>query len=298
MAQGTVYNIQRMSIQDGPGIRTTVFLKGCPLHCLWCSNPESQTLQPQLLYFKNLCMGCGACMTVCPQDAVVRREDGKYGRNLERCTNCAACTTVCRPKARELSGKVMSVREIMDVVRKDAVFYANSGGGLTIGGGEPTLAGDFFLELLRTAREEALHVAVDTCGFCPEDRFAQVLELADLLLFDCKHMNPVRHMELTGQDNILILRNLRAALESGVAVRIRVPLIPGMNDGEENLADMAHFLGEFGRSDLDLIPCHMFGRSKYQALGKRVPQLRQYTPEELKNVLERMKKYGLDYTVI
>ena len=226
MSQGMIYNIQRMSVQDGPGLRTTVFLKGCPLRCLWCSNPESQQFTPQMLLFDNLCVSCGACMQVCPNGAVVPLENGKMGRDTEKCTHCGACTEVCPNKARVMSGRIMTVEEVMEVVRKDWLFYENSGGGVTFGGGEPTAGGQFFLDLVQTAHDEGLHVTVDTCGFCPEDRFDKTIGLADLFLFDCKHMDPEQHKKLTGQDNALILRNLEAALSSSTEVRVRMPLMP------------------------------------------------------------------------
>ena len=263
MSQGMIYNIQRMSVQDGPGLRTTVFLKGCPLRCLWCSNPESQQFTPQMLLFDNLCVSCGACVQVCPN------------------------------KARVMSGRIMTVEEVMEVVRKDWLFYENSGGGVTFGGGEPTAGGQFFLDLVQTAHDEGLHVTVDTCGFCPEDRFDKTIGLADLFLFDCKHMDPEQHKKLTGQDNALILRNLEAALSSSTEVRVRMPLMPGLNDSDENLATMAAFLGRFGRKQVEIMPCHAFGKSKYAALGKPYPDVQQYTPEGLKAAEERFARHGL-----
>lgn len=157
----------------------------------------------------------------------------------------------------------------------------------------PSAGGDFFLDLLHAAHDEALHVTVDTCGFCPEDRFAETIALADLLLFDCKHMDPEEHKKLTGQDNALILRNLEAALSSSTEVRVRMPLMPDLNDSEENLAAMAAFLGRFDRHEVEIMPCHAFGRSKYAALGKPYPPVRQYAPEELETVKERFARLGL-----
>lgn len=292
MSQGYIYNIQRMSVHDGPGLRTTVFLKGCPLKCLWCSNPESQRTKPQIMVFKNLCTGCGACAEVCPSGAVVA-EEGVYGRDLEKCTDCGKCAEVCPSKAREMSGKTMSVEEVMQVVRKDSLFYDNSGGGVTFGGGEPTSGGEFFLEMVQAAKDEGYHVTVDTCGFCPEERFDKTIALADLFLFDCKHMDSDQHKMLTGVDNTLILRNMRAALESGKEVHIRMPLMPGMNDTEENIAAMAEFFREFDRTEIEIMPCHAFGKSKYFALDKPLPEVEQYTPEQLNGVLEIFARHGL-----
>jgi len=292
MSQGIIYNIQRMSTKDGPGIRTTVFLKGCPLRCLWCSNPESQSYSPQLLFFSHLCTGCGACVPVCPYGAISIKE-GRSTLSREDCINCGRCATACPSKAREISGRVMTVDEVMSVLRKDSLFYENSGGGITFGGGEPTSGGQFFLDMAEAALYEGWHVALDTCGYCPEDSFAKALKVVDLLLFDCKHMDPEAHKKLTGVDNTLILNNMRTALTSGREVRIRMPLMPGLNDSEENIAAMADFFLPFGRSEIDIMPCHAFGRNKYVALDKDLPTVRQYSPEELKAVQERFARHGL-----
>ena len=298
MSQGTVYNIQRMSTKDGPGVRTTVFIKGCPLHCLWCSNPESQSFVPQLMYFDNLCAGCGRCTQVCSQHGLAV-EHGKSTRAAKDvCTNCGECTTVCPNKAREMSGRAMSVEDVMEVVRKDALFYENSGGGVTFGGGEPTCAGQFLLDMMQACLQEGYHVTVDTCGHCQPEMFDKVLALGDLFLFDCKHMDPERHKALTGQDNTLILRNMRAALESGKEVHIRMPLMPDLNDSDENLAAMAAFFAPFGRHEIEVMPCHTFGRNKYSALGLEQPHVGQYTPEQLKDVLARFERHGLTAVIV
>jgi len=297
MSQGMIYNIQRMSIHDGPGLRTTVFLKGCPLRCLWCSNPESQKTTPQMLYFEAQCTGCGTCNDVCPNDAVIPLGE-KFGRDTAKCTDCGLCAESCPTKAREMSGRLMTVEEVMKEVQKDSLFYENSGGGVTFGGGEPTAGGQFFLDMLEAVHNEGFHVTVDTCGFCPAERFDKTIELADLFLFDCKHMDPEQHKKLTGQDNAIILRNMRAALSSGKQVRIRMPLMPNMNDSEENIAAMAEFFKEFDRNEIEIMPCHAFGKSKYLALGKSLPEVSQYTPEQLKVVLERFARHGLNPVIV
>ena len=281
-----------MSTKDGPGIRTTVFLKGCPLRCLWCSNPESQSFSPQMLFFSHLCTGCGACLSVCPSGAI-GFEDGRSTLDREKCTDCGACAAVCPSKAREMSGRVMTVDEVLSVVAKDSLFYENSGGGVTFGGGEPTSGGQFFLDMAEAVLYEGWHVTVDTCGYCPEERFDKTLKVVDLLLFDCKHMDPEQHKALTGVDNALILRNMRAALESRRKVRIRMPLMPGLNDSDENLDAMATFLRPYGKTEIDIMPCHAFGRNKYAALGKPLPPVRQYEAEELKEVQARFERHGL-----
>jgi pyruvate formate lyase activating enzyme len=296
MARAVIYNIQRMSTKDGPGLRTTVFLKGCALRCLWCSNPESQSFVPELMVFENLCTGCGHCREVCPEHAVVRAGN-VFNRDTRLCTNCGACVPGCPARAREMSGKIMDVDAVMAELRKDALFYANSDGGVTIGGGEPTLAGDFLLELLGACRDEGYHTCVDTCGFCPPDFFGEVVGLTDLFLFDCKHMEPAGHAELTGQDNAGILANLRAALSSGVATRVRVPLIPDRNDSPDNIRAMSDMLKPYAVREVDVLPYHAFGRNKYAALRMEYPELRAYTPEELRAVLDRFSDCGLKAVV-
>lgn len=297
MESGIVYNIQRMSTKDGPGLRTTVFLKGCPLHCLWCSNPESQSFHPQLLLFENLCQSCGACERVCQHGAVTQNGDA-YNRDRALCRDCGACAEVCPTKARVMSGKRMSVEGVMDIVDRDSLFYANSDGGVTFGGGEPTAAGNFLVALLQDCADKGYHTCVDTCGVCPPEQFRKVMSLTDLFLFDCKHMDPEEHRRLTGLDNTVILENLRQVLESGKAVHIRVPLMPRLNDSEENIAAMADFLHRYGKTEVDVLPCHAFGGSKYDALCLPRPTVAAYPTDELKKVLERFARNNLNVTIV
>lgn len=297
MQSGMVYNIQRMSTQDGPGMRTTVFLKGCPLRCLWCSNPESQSFKPQLMVFPNLCTRCGRCAAVCPHGAITEEEDG-FNRDLSRCVDCGACVPDCPSKARVMSGEEMSVEEVMHIVRKDALFYSNSDGGVTFGGGEPTSAGDFLLALMDASIKDGYHICLDTCGYCPPEKFKKALERSDLLLFDCKHMDPAEHKKLTGVDNGVILENLRTVLASKKPVQIRIPLMPDLNDSEENIAALAAFLKEYDKTEVDVLPCHAFGRNKYNALRLPVPGMEAYEPAHLEEVLGRFASHGLKVNII
>lgn len=297
MESGIVYNIQRMSTKDGPGLRTTVFLKGCPLHCLWCSNPESQSFHPQLLLFENMCRSCGACERVCPHGAVVKTGD-VYNRDRALCKDCGACVEVCSAKARVMSGRRMTVQDVMAVVDRDNLFYANSDGGVTFGGGEPTAAGDFLLALLHDCAGKGYHICVDTCGMCAPGQFRKVMELTDLFLFDCKHMDPEEHRRLTGLGNSVILENLRQVLESGKDVRIRVPLMPDLNDSEENIRAMSAFLHQYGKTEVDVLPCHAFGSSKYDALRLPRPVMSAYPAEALKKVMERFAHADLKANIV
>ncbi len=291
---GVIYNIQRMSVHDGPGIRTTVFFKGCPLRCLWCSNPESQAHERRLLTFSNLCTRCGACASVCRAGAVYQKEDGTFGTNQESCIHDGACAEHCPTKARVVSGKTCSVEEIMSVVKKDGIFYRNSGGGVTFGGGECTSQASFLLKLLEACAAEGFHTCVDTCGHAEHKHFCDVAQHAELMLFDLKHMDPDAHHKLTGVDNHLILHNLERILsEELCTVRIRMPLIPDMNDSEENIAAMADFLNRFNIHAVEVMPYHTFGSNKYAALDLDPPQIRSYEPSELQNILGRFERHGL-----
>lgn len=296
--RGTLYNIQRMSVHDGPGLRTTVFFKGCPLRCLWCSNPESQAPAPQLMFFSDLCSGCGRCRQVCRYGAVTEK-DQVIGRDLSRCTGCGQCAAQCPTSASSLSGREYEVEEVMRVVRKDAAFFGNSGGGVTFSGGECTMQPDFLMALVDACQDEALHVCIDTCGQTDPVFFQALLRKADLFLFDIKQMDSEAHKRLTGVGNGLILRNLRTALAAcPEKIRIRIPLMPGLNDGEENIAAVAALLGEYGVRHVDVLPCHSFGSGKYRALSRPVPDVREFSPAGLHVALERFAARGLETEIV
>ena len=293
---GVVYNIQRMSTKDGPGLRTTVFLKGCFLHCPWCSNPESQGFKPQLMFFSNLCTSCGACEKVCEAGAVVRSGNG-IDVDRSFCTNCGTCTDVCPAKAREISGKRMTVTEVMRVVDSDSLFYSNSEGGITIGGGEPSAQADFLLALLDASVRNGYHTCVDTCGVCEPERFKEVIRRTELFLYDCKHMDSAEHKRLVGRGNEVVLENLRNIFEAKKEVRIRIPLIPGINDTERNIAALAFFLQKYSMNAVDVLPCHTFGYSKYDAIHMPRPTIVPYEKEELDEALSRFAAHDLKTTI-
>ena len=293
-----LYNIQRMSVHDGPGLRTTVFFKGCPLRCLWCSNPESQAAARQLMFFQNLCSGCGNCLRVCPHGAAVEKE-GRVSRDFSRCTACGACAGQCPTEACCMTGREYTVGETMNVIRKDASFFNNSDGGVTFSGGECTMQGAFLMELVDACQSEGLHTCIDTCGQTDPGFFDRLLNKADLFLFDIKHMDSARHKRLTGMGNELIQRNLAAALTAfPEKIRIRIPLMPGLNDDGENIAAVAALLKPYGVRHADVLPCHFFGGNKYGALGLPRPDVREYDPDELKNVLARFAAHGLETEIV
>lgn len=285
--KGRVLNIQRYSLHDGSGIRTLVFLKGCPLHCLWCSNPESQLHSPQLGFIASRCVGAGgvcggACLSVCPVAAL--RLDSEDTPIIDRqvCDACGLCVKACPEDALEVVGRDMTVDEVIVEVEKDRPFYRRSGGGVTIGGGEPLTQYRFTAALLEAAHGVYLHTALETSGFAAWEHFEPVLKHVDLLQIDLKHMDPVRHRELTGQSNELIIENLRRVLsvKSPQDVIVRFPVIPGCNDSAENIRDMADFVMGLGYKQIELIPYHRMGISKYAQYGMAYPLPECESPSE------------------
>ena len=262
---GIVFDIQRCSLNDGPGIRTTVFLKGCPLRCIWCHNPESYHPEPQVMYIARKCTLCGRCAVVCPQHSV-----SPAGHEIDRagCIACGHCAEVCLCDAIEICGRTMSVEEVLAEVRKDRLFYRTSGGGLTLSGGEPMFQADFALALAKAAQEEGIHVAVETSGMCRWDVLEGMLPYTDLFLFDCKETDPARHRAFTGADNTLILENLRRLNDSGAHIILRCPIIPGCNDREEHLKAIATLAGSLDHVQrIDVEPFHPLGLGKEAQLG-------------------------------
>ena len=279
-----VFNIQSYSIHDGPGIRVTVFLKGCPLRCLWCANPESNSPVPQLMTYNTKCTGCGACVKACPQKAVRLTEiDGavKQETNRSLCVNCASCVPVCPADARELAGKEMTVRDVLDRVLQDKLFLDASGGGMTISGGEFLAHPAFSEALLRAAQEAELHTAVESCSFAPRETIDRVFPYVNLGLLDVKHMDPAKHREYTGVSNELILDNIRHIYRDlHVPVIVRVPVIPGHNDDDENIAATARFASDLGPdAAVHLLPYHRLGDSKLESLGE-TPRLHLEIPSD------------------
>jgi pyruvate formate lyase activating enzyme len=296
-ATGLVFNIQNYSIHDGPGIRTIVFLKGCPLSCLWCCNPESISSQPELGFRQSLCNGCGQCVSVCPSKALSLAEgtnDLKIDRVL--CDNCGACVEVCAPKALIIYGQKMTVEEVVNEVLKDAPFYRRSGGGVTVSGGEPLRQPEFLLGILKACRQAGLHTAIETSGYCSSRTFSSVLDQIDHVMFDLKVMDAERHLELTGKKNDLILKNARLLAKARCTVQPRMPLIPGINDSEDNLSMLASFLHSVGWRSVELMPYHEFARSKYAALGRpyKMDNVPTAKPEDAEKVSKLLKKHGIE----
>ena len=266
--QGMVFNIQRYSIHDGPGIRTTVFLKGCPLRCFWCQNPESQSGKPEILLDSRKCTLCGLCYHACQHDAIRLDEDRPvFLRGA--CRGCGQCVAVCPNEVRRVSGRSMTVAEVMREVVKDLKFYENSGGGVTLSGGEPLAQPDFARQFLKECKQSDLHTTLDTCGYAPWSEIEKLLDYVDLVYFDIKHLNAAKHDEATGQDNRLILENARK-IAKRKPMRIRIPLIPGFNDSVEVVGEIAAFVrNELNGLDIDLLPYNRMGEVKYDFLDKK-----------------------------
>ena len=273
-------------------------MKGCPLKCAWCSNPESQKARPEIMFYREKCIGCEACLGVCPNAALLK---AAFPRTPETCLGCGRCVEVCFAEARHLVGRRVTVAEVLQIITSDRVFYEQSGGGVTVGGGEPTLQAGFVFELLAACRREALHTALETCGYAPWRNMQKVLHHVDQLLFDIKHLDPVRHRELTGVDNARILENARRASRQVGEMVVRFPLIPGCNNDEGNLHALGRFVKEELRrvNRLDLLPYHSTGESKSVRLFRDYP-LTGRTPLEKEEALraqEILRSYGLDVHV-
>lgn len=267
---GYIFDIQHFSLHDGPGVRSTVFFKGCPLSCRWCSNPESQSREPQLLHFANACKGCGLCLAACPNGALFQDEEGgTIGRRKDACALCGACARACPHDARQLSGRRASVAEVAAEVRQHWRIFTQSGGGVTLGGGEVLAQPRFLKALLATLHDElGFHTCIETSGHAPWPVMEAILPFLDLVLLDIKHVDDRRHREATGRSNGSILANARELARRPVPVVVRVPLVPGFNDGAADLHALAAFMGEAGLRAVEILPYHEFGISKYEALGR------------------------------
>lgn len=253
---GMIFDIERSSLVDGPGIRTTVFFKGCNLHCAWCHNPESQKATPQLMFYQNKCTGCGTCRSKCPNA-------------LESCDVCGTCALYCPSHARETCGEAYTVERLLAEVVKDKLFYESSGGGVTFSGGECMLQLDFLSEMLKKCKKEGIHTAVDTAGCVPYASFERILPDTDLFLYDIKCFDSETHKRYTGVGNELIKENLGRLFKTEKPIWVRIPIIPSVNDSEDEMRAIKQFLDAIGKPErVELLPYHAMGEHKYAALGK------------------------------
>jgi len=296
---GDIFDIQRFSINDGPGIRTTVFLKGCPLNCFWCCNPESQLATPELLYLESLCTRCGRCAAVCTNGATRDNQDGLPDIDRARCVACGECVKHCTAGARSIAGRTVTVAELMETIRKDQLFYRNSGGGVTLSGGEPTVQSQFCQALLAECHRWGVNTVLDTCGYVRWEVLKPILAHVDLVHYDLKHLEDARHMVGTGVSNEIILNNVRRIAKCGIPIVIRVPLIPGYNDTSDHIDLVGRFVESLNVARLDLLPYHQLGVNKYRRIGREYPAGDMGTLDEasVPATQRRLESFGLDVTI-
>ena len=298
---GMIFNIQKFSINDGPGIRTVVFFKGCPLKCTWCANPESQEPRLQIMWDEKKCLHCNTCVMSCPTLAV-KNVDGKIKVDHKRCSGAGVCSErgicieKCPAHALKAEGERKTVDEIMQVVMQDLPFYEESGGGVTLSGGEATMQPEFAIELLKALKAKNIHTAIETTGFASPAIFQRVIEYLDLLLFDIKHWNEAKHKEKTDVSNVPILKNMKYAIEAGKEVLPRLPVIPDYNNSLDDARGFVQRLKEVGAKRVQLLPFHQFGENKYHMLGRdyAFTDVKALHPEDLRDFQQIFIDNGIE----
>ncbi len=298
--KGFIFDIQHYAIYDGPGIRTTIFFKGCPLQCLWCHNPESQLLRPQVSYFSERCKRCGACVKACPNLALSLTNSGVEIKT-DLCKLCTTCIRVCPNKARALIGEEKTIEEIKDIICQDKPFYEGSGGGVTISGGEATLQSTFLIELLSSLKVEGIHTALETCGYFKKDLISKLVEVVDLFLYDIKHIDNEAHKKFTGVSNDIILSNFEKILEiiDSKRIIVRIPLIPNVNTNLRVVSQIAEYLIDKNYSGpIHLMPYNKLSKTKYDKVGKlnNYKDMGILTEDTIANISKEFEKYS--FTVI
>jgi pyruvate formate lyase activating enzyme len=291
--KGLVFNIQRFSVNDGPGIRTTVFFKGCPLHCKWCHNPESISPDPELVLRADRCVRCGDCYEHCKNHAVRKVDDG-FATIRDVCVECGECVEICSADARELAGKEMTKAQVMIELEKDVIFYEQSGGGASFSGGEPLLQHEFLLSLLTACKEQGIHTVVDTSGMTAPGILEQVSRYVDLFLYDLKILDDEKHRKYTGVSNSSIIGNLRLLSAWKKKVIIRVPIIPGVNDAPADILATGEFVASLGNvTEIHLLPYHTIGVEKYRRLGAAYEMQQTLPPsaDDLSIIVKELRKY-------
>jgi pyruvate formate lyase activating enzyme len=294
ISAGVVFDIKKFAIDDGPGIRTTVFFKGCPMRCWWCHNPEGQVMTPELMYRSMRCNGCDECVKVCPRNALSCVGKG-ISINRKRCSLCGKCCQECSTEALTIVGKEMSLNEVMKEIDKDSIFYEELEGGVTVSGGEPLFQPGFLDALLEDCMKRNIRTALDTCGYANRKSLDVISGKVDLFLFDLKIMNEERHRKYTGVSNKLILENFRRLAKNGSNILVRFPVIPAINDDEDNVTQTAEFAASCGTKNISLLPYHRSGIEKYAGLGKtyRLNKTRSPSDQELRQIKRRLEDSGI-----
>jgi pyruvate formate lyase activating enzyme len=288
-----IFNVMRFAVHDGPGIRTAVFFKGCPLSCWWCHNPESQSFQPDVLYSADRCRLCEACAHACPQHAIVRA--GDHMATTADCTRCGTCLDFCASDARAIAGRAMTVPEMLSEIERDTIFFDESGGGVTFTGGEPLAQPAALEALLHACRDRRINTAIETCGAAPRETFLRLCGLTDLVLFDIKLIDSERHRKFTGVPNTNILENLAALARSHRNVIVRVPVVPGVNDRADDVRGFAEVLAGLPVQRVELMPYHRAGAEKYRRLGREYKLSQTLRPSlaEMSRLAARIEAAGL-----
>lgn len=299
--KGIIFNVQHYSIHDGPGIRTTVFMKGCPLRCAWCQNPESQKLQPELFFNAEACTGCGSCVQVCPVKAIEIVE-GKSKTNRKLCSGIGKCAEVCPNEARTIMGRVVTAGEVFKEVNGDSIFYQRSGGGVTLSGGDPVAQPEFSISILKLCKDAGIHTAIETSGCVKWEILSQILNYVDLVLYDFKEMESAKHKTHTGVSNTLILDNVKKIYhERQIPLLARVPVVPGFNDSVENITATARFVAnELGKDvKVHLLPYHRLGETKYERLEyiSTTASIKPPTDEQMAKLKEIVESFGLTVAI-
>lgn len=304
--KATVFNIQKYNTYDGPGVRTLVFFKGCPLRCKWCANPEGLQKKYQVMFKSNSCIDCGACVSVCPVGIhTISKDTHKHevNRNID-CLGCGKCVEACNAKALTIVGEAKTISELMEVIEEDRTFYEVSGGGVTLGGGEVTMQPEAAISLLQACKQEGINTAIETCGYTKMETILKIAEFTDLFLFDLKQMDSDKHFELTGVRNEQILKNIEELLHRRYNVMVRMPMLKGINDSEKEIQDVIEFLMPYrdykNFKGIDLLPYHKLGVNKYMQLGMDYPIEGDpsLSDEDLDRIEGWIKKYDFPVSVI
>lgn len=301
-ARGTVFNVQYFNLHDGPGIRTLVFLKGCPLSCHWCANPESMSRHLELGLNRSLCDRCGNCLEACPEQALFFNDDQSLSVDRNRCNACGKCVSVCYQKALTIYGKEMSAKEVFDAVYRDKIFYEGKGGGITVSGGEPFQQPRFLLAILNLCRNAGIHTCLETTGYTTAKVLDQIFPVTDYVLFDLKHMDSHLHQKFTGKPNRKILDNAKRLAASGIPVMFRMPFIPGFNDTKQNIGATADFIKSLKADNIkgiELMPYHRMGMGKYESLDRQyaLRDVEPSKPDYVESIRQRFEALGLICTV-